>query len=389
MGEWRALTLGELGVIVTGQTPSKSHPEDWGEYLPFLTPSDQREGWRTPQTRRKLSKVGAERFASRIVPEGATAVTCIASVGKISQIETPTLTNQQINSVIPDLQIITEDFLYYSLCLQGDRLRAMASGSATPIVSKSLFSSLELKIPSLDVQQKIGRLLRSLDDKIAANEKISNLARRLALGLVCEAAGEQRVALAELVEHRREQVEPARLPDNVVQYYSLPGFDAGERVLEERPEEIKSSKFLVSSEAVLFSKLNPATPRVWLAEPRKGGVSLASTEFLVLVPRHISSHLLWAICAQPGVSEGLVGLARGTSKSHQRVSPADILSRDVPDPIGFSIETIIEIEGLIRLAASTQEESRNLSAMRDVLLPELLSGSLNFPAVDDLVSNAV
>ena len=38
--DWGEFRLGDVGEIVTGNTPSKNHPEDWGDEMPFITPSD-------------------------------------------------------------------------------------------------------------------------------------------------------------------------------------------------------------------------------------------------------------------------------------------------------------------------------------------------------------
>lgn len=40
MSEWKEYKLGDFGTVVTGKTPSKNNPEDWGNQMPFVTPSD-------------------------------------------------------------------------------------------------------------------------------------------------------------------------------------------------------------------------------------------------------------------------------------------------------------------------------------------------------------
>ena len=42
MSEWKEYKLGELGVVITGKTPSSKNPEDWGEDMFFVTPTDYR-----------------------------------------------------------------------------------------------------------------------------------------------------------------------------------------------------------------------------------------------------------------------------------------------------------------------------------------------------------
>ncbi|MDI6792482.1 MAG: nucleotidyltransferase domain-containing protein [bacterium] len=40
MGDWKEFCLKDVGYVVTGKTPSKNNPEDWGDEMPFVTPSD-------------------------------------------------------------------------------------------------------------------------------------------------------------------------------------------------------------------------------------------------------------------------------------------------------------------------------------------------------------
>ena len=35
MGEWKEYPLKTLGSVITGKTPSKNNPEDWGDEMPF------------------------------------------------------------------------------------------------------------------------------------------------------------------------------------------------------------------------------------------------------------------------------------------------------------------------------------------------------------------
>lgn len=40
MSEWKEYRLGDLGTVITGKTPSAHNPEDWGDNMLFITPSD-------------------------------------------------------------------------------------------------------------------------------------------------------------------------------------------------------------------------------------------------------------------------------------------------------------------------------------------------------------
>ena len=116
MSEWREEKLLNLGEIITGKTPSKNNPEDWGKYIPFVTPSDFSNYGKNAYTAiRNLSSIGAGRFIKKIIPPLSVLVTCIGSdMGKVVMNRKQVITNQQINSIIPN-NSVNNDFLYYSL----------------------------------------------------------------------------------------------------------------------------------------------------------------------------------------------------------------------------------------------------------------------------------
>lgn len=171
---WTIAKLGDIATIITGQTPSKKFPEHWGKKgeIPFLTPKDQAVGIRLVDTERYISKEYSDIYEKRIVPEGSVALTCIGSLGKISVVQTATLTNQQINSIIPDSSKANNLYIYYYLMSSYDSLESLAGGTVMPIVNKSSLEGMEIPLPPLEEQERIAGILGSLDDKIEANTRL-------------------------------------------------------------------------------------------------------------------------------------------------------------------------------------------------------------------------
>ena len=164
--------LADLGRIVTGSTPSSKEPYLFGSDVPFLTPSDMAFNRRNVPTARGISAAGTARFKTRLLPSRAISVVCIgATIGKTCMTDSPVLTNQQINSIVVDESRHSPDYVYYLMLTMRDRLRAVASGAATPIINKSVFGSLEISIPDRKVQTSIGDYLRVFDDLIENNRR--------------------------------------------------------------------------------------------------------------------------------------------------------------------------------------------------------------------------
>jgi type I restriction enzyme S subunit len=115
-----------------------------------------------------------------------------------------------------------------------------------------------------------------------------------------------------------------------VNHYSIPNFDRGVPQ-QELAKNIKSNKFLISQPCILISKLNPEKPRIWLIEELLPGVSVCSTEFVVLIPKKIENlRYLYFQLKSDKVGSRLRETATGTSNSHQRVRPDAILEIEVP-----------------------------------------------------------
>ena len=69
-----------------------------------------------------------------------------------------------------------EDYLYYLVCssfVRDAAIKSMVGSSGRPRVQIDVVKNIEIDLPSLTEQKKIGGLLRSLDDKIELNNKIN------------------------------------------------------------------------------------------------------------------------------------------------------------------------------------------------------------------------
>jgi type I restriction enzyme S subunit len=175
MSEFSIVKLSEIGDTVTGKTPSSNNPDDFGNEFMFITPSDSFDSKYMISTERYLSSEGASKLSKKVLPPNSIMVTCIGSaMGKISMNSSECVTNQQINSIIPNSKYDAE-YIYYSLLSNYKLLRNAATGStALPLLNKSDFDLLEIKVHRHKNNQKqIASALSSLDSKIALNKLIN------------------------------------------------------------------------------------------------------------------------------------------------------------------------------------------------------------------------
>ena len=157
--------------VVCGKTPSTSVKEYWGKEIPFITIPDMHGNNFINTTERCLSDYGKKSQAKQTLPANSICVSCIATVGLVSLTTKESQTNQQINSIICKSDV---SFYYVFLTLKNmtEELKRLGAGGSTTLnVSKSLFASIKLKIPSEKDMQNFDEKVSPLFYNILTNEK--------------------------------------------------------------------------------------------------------------------------------------------------------------------------------------------------------------------------
>ncbi len=242
---------------------------------------------------------------------------------------------------------------------------------------------MDLLLPPLSEQKAIAEVLNSLGDKIAANQALIKVADMLSLAVTSDTV--EHVSLGELVVHKKFTRSPEQMGTVHIAHYSLPAFDDGQIPELSNSRMIKSGKFCIASPSVLISKLNPRFPRVWDIPALPKSEAYASTEFLVLEPKFCSTSVLATALRQPGVSAQLESKVSGTSGSHQRVRPADLLATEILDPRCLGDARLDLISSLGLTVWKFRHEIVSLEETRDALLPRLMSGELRVRDAEKVV----
>lgn len=175
---WGELTVGDMGEVITGNTPATSQREYYdGEYL-FVSPGDISDMRLIESTKTTLTEEG---FAQcRPIKPWSVLFVCIGStIGKVAQNIRECATNQQINSVVPS-SLFSGDFIYYLLLRESERIRKFAGRQAVPIINKT------------SILQPSGRTM-TLDD--IAN-KLRDSAEPIALAYAFNATGKTQLCVA-------------------------------------------------------------------------------------------------------------------------------------------------------------------------------------------------
>lgn len=376
--------LSSVARLESGHTPSRAHKEYWNGPVPWLSIPDAaaNHGKTLLDTKQHISQAGVENSSTRLLPRNTVCLSRTASVGYVVIMGVPMCTSQDFINWIcgPELD---PRYLKYVLMLESETIRDIfAFGSTHRTLYYPDAKALYIAMPPIDEQHAIADVLGALDDKIANNEDLSHSAESLMVALVSELPLTAR--LHQLASQSTDTVRTDEMKMNWVAHFSIPAYDADTLPVQEPGSSIKSSKFRVSNPSVLISKLNPRFPRIWNV-PNPEAHSVASTEFIVLEPRSLPTSALWAVLATRGVSDYLAERVSGTSGSHQRVRPRDLMDTPVPDRTAFGEDLVRSLKYLGRTAAGARRESRTLTELRDTLLPALMDGRIR---VKDAVRTA-
>ncbi|MGL5562174.1 MAG: restriction endonuclease subunit S, partial [Tannerellaceae bacterium] len=179
---WQQKKLGDIAMIITGNTPSTLDVENYGTDFLFVSPSDLGQTKTILHTEKRLSQQGLK--LTRQICKNSILFTCIGStIGKIGIAGDLLATNQQINAV-RCFDNNSYLFVYYYLDYIAPYIKRLAGEQAVPIINKTEFSKTKISHPILEEQEKIAGFLSALDDKIEQSKAELEKAKNWKKGLM-------------------------------------------------------------------------------------------------------------------------------------------------------------------------------------------------------------
>lgn len=374
-----------------GKTPKKLNSDFVTTGVPVASAIMVKNGRLNLDDARYVSLDLYRQWMAKPVLKGDVLLTSEAPLGRVARVgdNLPLVLGQRLFGLRGKQGVLDSGFLYYALqtdSVQSD-LNGRSSGSTVSGIRQSALRKISIPAPSYKIQMGIAEALGSVDNKIDINYRIIETSENLSIAL--SAVITKTSPLLNLVKISRDVLAPVKFGIDSVWHYSLPAYDAGKLPTQDSPDSIKSGKFMLRKPAVLVSKLNPRFPRVWSVPSLAPGLSVASTEFVILEPKFGTPEFLWSLLAQPTFGLALEGKVVGTSGSHQRVRPSDLLNTPVGDPRMAPPQLMETVTQMVKLAQHAREENVTLATLRDTLLPELMSGRMRVREAEELVGEVL
>ncbi len=181
--DWEEKRLGDICKIIGGGTPDTNNAKYWGDDINWFTPTEIIKKY-VDCSNRKISNLGLLRSSAKILPIGTVLLTTRATLGEMSILQIEATTNQGFQSLIPNKNLVTSEFIYYCQPIIKYFCYKYANGSTFLEISKQTLAKLKLMIPNEGEQNKISDFLSKFDDKIQQEECILNNVQTYKKGLL-------------------------------------------------------------------------------------------------------------------------------------------------------------------------------------------------------------
>ena len=278
-------------------------------------------------------------------------------------------------SIIND-NIVNPIFLYYSIYKKD--FASLNVGSAVPSLTIPILNDIKIKVPSSDIQNKIISILKPLDDKIELNRRINRNLEQQVQALYAKAFSSTNTCKMGDVVETTSGGTPSRKNQN---YFSSQGIKwikskelNGSFIFDS--EEHISNDGLCNSSAKL---LPPNSTLIAMYGATVGAYGLTidnatcNQAICALLPNSQYPYTYLYMWAKNNKDE-LIQKAIGSAQ--QNISQIIIKNMPVANEKDKIIRFDSDTRYIFSLMKSLAKENYNLIALRDALLPRLMSGEL-------------
>ena len=291
----------------------------------------------------------------------------------------------------PKEGIANKDYLYYLVCspeVREPAIKSMVGSSGRQRVQTDVVKNLEIDVPPLVDQEKIGSFLKSFDDKIALNDKINKNLEQQAqaifanefLSLETLPEGWKQASLIDIADY---------LNGLAMQKYRPTADESGIPVLKIKElrqgccddnSELCSpnikSNYIVHDGDVIFSWSGSLLVDLWC-----GGICGLNQHLFKVTSSKYDKWFYYAWTKHHLDRFVAVAADKATTMGHikrDELAKAEVLipNKKDYDRIGALLQPIYE------MIISNRIENKKLAATRDTLLPKLMNGEIDISEVD-------
>lgn len=181
---WKWTALSSVAQLESGHTPSRKNPEYWDGGVSWIGIKDAvaNHGRTIDDTYQHVSALGLENSSARLLPKGTVCLSRTASIGYVVVMGRSMATSQDfVNWVCgPSLE---PDFLKYILIAEKESLFRFASGTTHQTIYYPEAKAFHALLPPVKEQQRILDILLALDGRIELNRQTNETLEAMARAL--------------------------------------------------------------------------------------------------------------------------------------------------------------------------------------------------------------
>lgn len=174
---WEKFALGKRCDIVTGNTPSRAEPENFGNFIEWI----KSDNINTPsmfltEAQEYLSEIGFKKC--RFVETDSLLMTCIAGsincIGNVAVTRHRVAFNQQINAIVPKQDNVL--YLYWLMLLSKPKIHGTINMALKGILSKGQLSEMVFPFPPIELQEQFATSVEQTEKiKTSIRESLTKL----------------------------------------------------------------------------------------------------------------------------------------------------------------------------------------------------------------------
>ena len=380
--EWRQIPIIECIDLIGGGTPKTSVAEYWDGDIPWLSVKDFNNDYRHVYTTEKhITEAGLNNSSTKLLQKDDIIISARGTVGEMAMIPFPMAFNQSCYGIRAK-EGVSSTFLYYLLKNSISKLKLMTHGSVFDTITRDTFATLIVGIPDKKTQDAIAMTLAAIDDKIELNTKINDNLLQQAQAIYGKLfpyavaddlpAGWRVGTVGEIVEiHDSKRIplsgaQRAKMEKRIYPYYGAAS------LMDYVDEYIFDGKYLLLGEdgTVVDDAGYPILQYVW------GQFWVNNHAHILTGKLGFNVESLMLLFKRTPVKSIVTGAVQ------PKISQANLRSIQVVIPPQPELDAFNElIRPMFDQIRQNQDQNKALAAMRDALLPKLMSGEVDVSAL--------
>jgi len=375
---WRVVTLGEISTQLSDGLHKAPLFVPDGEYI-FVNATNLENGMIVDKDPQKHTNYGE--FLKYGVPLNDRTIlySIDGTIGNIARYKGEKCVLGKGACYISVAADVDVDYIYYQLQSPHFKsyIESMSTGSTIRHISLKTMRNYAFQLPDISIQKKVGRILAIIDEKITVNRKINDNLSEMLQSIYQQRFsisynGEEHGVLADICDYSKDRISVSSL--SVSNYYStenmLPG-KGGAVEASSLPTIAQTTKCKMGD--ILISNIRPYFRKIVYCQSDCG----CSTDVLCFTPKSsaLSAYLFSTLYADR-FFDFMVAGSKGTKMP--RGDKQQIMTYAVHIPTDEELDDFNELaKPLLARIESNRLECFSLSALRDGLLPKLMSGEID------------